>query len=67
MTHELSFYTTRQVAKILQKDVATIRRYIHKGKFFGTVFFGKEYLIPESSLVKFLHKHNPDKFAERSI
>jgi len=31
------------------------------------VFFGKEYLIPENSLVEFLHKHCPDKFAEKHI
>jgi len=61
------FYTTRQIAQILHKNVATIRRYIHQNKFMGTVFFGKEYLIPEASLIKFLHKHSPQKFAERSI
>ena len=67
MTPDLNFYTTRQVAKFLHKDIATIRRYIHGGKFSDTVFFGKEYLIPESSLIEFLHKHSPDKFAEGSI
>ena len=67
MTPDLNFYTTRQVAKFLHKDVATIRRYIHLNKFPGTVFFGKEYLIPQNSLVEFLHQHCPDKFAERSI
>ena len=67
MTLELSFYTVKKVAKFLHKDVATIRRYIREGKFPGAVFFGKEYLIPENSLVDFLHKHCPDKFAEKSI
>jgi len=67
MTPDLQFYTTRQVAKILQKDVATIRRYIHQNKFLGTVFFGKEYLIPQSSLIEFLNKHDPQKFAERLV
>ena len=66
MTPDLNYYTTRQVAKFLHKDVATIRCYIHKGKFLGTVFFGKEYLIPRLSLLKFLAGHCPDKFAERS-
>ncbi len=67
MSVDLNFHTTRQVAKILHKDVRTIRCYIHEGKFPGTVFFGKEYLIPENSLVEFLHQHCPDKFAEKSI
>ena len=64
--NDLNFYTTLQVAKFLHKEAATIRRYIHGGKFPNTVFFGKEYLIPQSSLIEFLHKHSPDKFAERS-
>ena len=67
MTIEIDLYTTKKVAKFLHKDVATIRRYIHEGKFPGTVFFGNEYLIPENSLVEFLHKHCPDKFAEKHI
>ena len=64
---DLQFYTTRQVAKILHKDVATIRRYIHEDKFPGTKFLGKDYLISRESFVEFLNKHSPDKFAERSI
>ncbi|MCK4760288.1 MAG: helix-turn-helix domain-containing protein [Candidatus Aminicenantes bacterium] len=67
MSLDLTFYTVKQVAKILHKDVVTIRRYIHEGKFPGTVFFGKEYLIPRDSLVDFLHQHCPDKFAEKHI
>lgn len=67
MILELKFYTVKKVAKFLHKDVATIRRYIHEGKFPGTVFLGKDYLIPENSLVDFLHKHCPDKFAEKCI
>lgn len=67
MSDDLNFYTTRQVAEFLHKDVSTVRRYIHEGKFPRTVFFGKEYLIPQSSLVEFLDEHSPDKFAERSV
>jgi excisionase family DNA binding protein len=67
MTLDLTFYTTRQVAKFLHKDIHTIRRYVREGKFPGTVYFGKSYLIPENSLVKFLHNHCPDKFAENNI
>ena len=67
MTLELSFYTVKKVAKFLHKDVATIRRYIREGKFPETVFFGNEYLIPQGSLVDFLHKHCPDKFAENNV
>lgn len=63
----LTYYTTRQVAKILHKDIATIRHYIHDGKFPGTKFLGKDYLISEDSLVEFLNKHCPDKFAEKAI
>lgn len=67
MTLELTFYTVKQVAKILHKDVRTIRIYIHKGEFPKTKFFGNEYLISHDSLIEFLNKHSPDKFAERSI
>ena len=67
MSLDLTFYTIKKVAKFLHKDVVTIRRYVHKGSFPGTIFFGKEYLIPESSLVEFLHEHCPDKFAEKHI
>ncbi|MBA7465151.1 hypothetical protein ES707_00313 [subsurface metagenome] len=67
MTVDLNFYTVKQVSKFLHKDVATIRRYIHVGKFPETVFFGNEYLIPQDSLVDFLHKNCPDKFAENNI
>jgi len=67
MSIDLNYHTTRQVAKFLHKDVYTIRRYIREGKFPGTVYFGNSYLIPESSLVEFLHQHCPDKFAEKSI
>lgn len=67
MTLDLSFYTVKKVAKFLHKDVATIRRYIREGKFPGTVFFGKEYLIPQDSLFDFLHQYCPDKFAEKHI
>ncbi|MBA7699411.1 hypothetical protein ES703_108106 [subsurface metagenome] len=67
MITEINYYTVKQVSKFLHKDVATIRRYIHEGKFPGTVFFGKEYLIPQDSLVDFLQQHCPDKFAEKHI
>ena len=67
MTLDLTFYTVKQIAKILHKDSATIRRYIHEGKFPGAIFIEKEYLIPHDSLVKFLHNHCPDKFAENNI
>lgn len=64
---DLTFYTVKQIAKILHKDVVTIRRYIHDGKFPETKFLGKDYLISQESLTEFLNKHSPDKFAERSI
>lgn len=66
MTEDLKFYTTRQVSQILQKDIATIRRYIKEGKFPETKFIGKGHLISQDSLIKFLNKHSPQKFAERS-
>jgi excisionase family DNA binding protein len=67
MTIDLTFYTVKQVAKILHKDVVTIRRYIHEGKFPETKFLGKDYLISRGSLVDFLNQHCPDKFAEKHI
>jgi excisionase family DNA binding protein len=67
MTVDLTFYTVKQVAKILHKDVVTIRRYIHEGKFPETKFLGKDYLISQESLTEFLHQHCPDKFAENNI
>lgn len=67
MTVDLTFYTVKQVAKILHKDVVTIRRYIHEGKFPEIKFLGKDYLISRDSLVDFLNQHCPEKFAEKHI
>jgi len=64
---DLQFYTTRQVASILHCDVYTIRRYIKESKFNGCILSGKQYLIPQDSLVEYLNKHNLQKFAEKSI
>ena len=67
MNIPVKFYTTEEVAAILRCDIATIRRYIKEGKFKGHIRSGKQYLIPQESLEKYIDEHDPQKFAERSI
>jgi len=49
-------YTVNEVAGLLNKSAATIRRYIYENKL-GAVQIGREYLIPERELLAFIRKN----------
>ena len=49
-------YTVNEVASLLNKSAATVRRYIYENKL-GAVQIGREYLIPEGELLAFLKRN----------
>ena len=49
-------YTVNEVASLLNKSAATVRRYIYENKL-GAVQIGREYLIPERELLAFLKRN----------
>jgi len=49
----MKFYTTQQVAELMQLHLDTVRRYIREGRI-ETYKFGKAYKISEEQLKKFI-------------
>lgn len=54
------YLTTKQISKLLQVHIITIRRYIHSGKL-PALFFGKEFRVKKSDFEKFLAERKVKK------
>jgi len=52
----IKVYSVREVASLLGKSEATVRRYIYDNKL-GAVQIGRDYLIPEGELLAFLKRN----------